>query len=192
MIAHKAHRACRRLADRHYSRQKPGTPQFCRPGYNLVLYGRDDRGGEAVWVWWRPRWDVGRADGLHAIECTLFRNESNHLSSELIRQACACLLCWHPSPTGGVAQHAGASVITSINSAATEKRRGRGRLAGHCFRAAGWVDFEKRSGRADVWLRCPPSSFPPPCHWRPAYTNQLALFQRPGVLSTPNRAAGVA
>lgn len=33
------------IADRHYNRQKPGTPQFVPPGRCLVLLG-----GEALWV----------------------------------------------------------------------------------------------------------------------------------------------
>lgn len=28
-------------------------------------------------------------------------------------------------------------------------------LPGHCFRAAGWEEFEHTKGRADVWLRGP-------------------------------------
>lgn len=35
------------LADRHYSRQKPGTPQFVQPGRCLVLVTEDRT---ALWV----------------------------------------------------------------------------------------------------------------------------------------------
>ena len=35
--AHKFSPSVVRLADRHYSRQTPGSPQCCRPGVNLVL-----------------------------------------------------------------------------------------------------------------------------------------------------------
>lgn len=34
----------RGLADRHYNRQKPGTPQFVPPGRCLVLYAETDTG----------------------------------------------------------------------------------------------------------------------------------------------------
>lgn len=152
-LAHKFHSRCVALADRHYSRQKLGTPQFCRPGYNLTLYARDQRGGEAVFNWWRPRWDVGRKDGLRAIECTIFRNETEWLSSELVVEAAAAVQCWERMEDG-------VALITSVNSVATRRRRSRRHLPGHCFRVAGWVDLEHSVGRADVWLLCPPNALP--------------------------------
>src|SRR5690554_1036882 len=81
---HKGAPALLALADRHYSRQQPGTRQCCRPGVNLVLVLR---GGGAAWVVWRPIPQVGRKDGLEAWEVTLFRNETRHLSSALIEAA---------------------------------------------------------------------------------------------------------
>lgn len=80
VITNKGDQDCRLLADRHYSRQKVGSPQFCRPGRNLVLRAKD---GNAVWV----TWSGIRDDGLDAWECTIFRNESDHRSSDLIREA---------------------------------------------------------------------------------------------------------
>ncbi len=151
---HKGDPRCIALADKHYSRQSPGSPQFCRPGYNLVLYAADARGA-TVFVWWRPRWDVGRKDGLRAIECTIFRNESGYLSSFLIDQAVACLLCWF--------RYDGESIITSVNSEKTRSGRAAGSLPGKCFRAAGWVDLEHRQGKADVWLQLP--VLPAPRRW---------------------------
>lgn len=98
---------CRRLADRHYSRQTPGARMWTRPGYNFVLYTPDGRG--AVFVWWRPKWESGilgteRADGLRAIECTIFRNESGIRSSELIRELRGG--CIHFDRAQGVYRHA--------------------------------------------------------------------------------------
>lgn len=49
LMTHKGDRACRQLADRHYSRQHVGAPMFCRPGRNLVLR---TAAGDAVWVTW--------------------------------------------------------------------------------------------------------------------------------------------
>jgi len=152
IVTHKGDRECRELADAHYSRQTPGSPMFCRPGYNLVLKTRN---GSAVWVWHRPKWESGikgteRKDGLRAIENTLFRNESPILSSELIREACEHLLSWEHAndvdwPDGA---------ITGIKSSATAKRRSKKALPGKCYREAGWIEFEHRkSDRADVWLR---------------------------------------
>ena len=39
-VVHKGTKAAVRTADGHYSRQKPGTPQFTRPGKNIVLLCR--------------------------------------------------------------------------------------------------------------------------------------------------------
>lgn len=66
-----------RLADRHYTRQKPGTSQFTRPGRNLVLLTEEEN---ALWVTWHGI----RDDGWNAWECTMFRNEGYYLSSHLI------------------------------------------------------------------------------------------------------------
>ena len=145
---------CRALADRHYSRQTPGHPMFTRPGYNQVLYFVDEC-GSAVWVWFRPKWESGikgtmRKDGLFAIECTLFRNESAVRSSDLIRAACASLCQWDRAHD--VAWPDGA--ITGIKSSATAQRRSKHSLPGVCYRMAGWQEFEhNKSERADVWLK---------------------------------------
>lgn len=139
---------CRRLADRHYTRQRPGHPMWTRPGYNMVLYTSDEC-GEACFAWWRPKWEDGieRFDGLRALECTLFRNETGWLSSSLIEQAVAAVQCWERYEPGS-------SLITGIGSLQTQRRRSRNNRPGHCFRVAGWEDFEHARGRADVWLMC--------------------------------------
>ena len=148
---------CRELADRHYTRQTPGHPMFCRPGYNQVFHNSDDQ-GEAVWVWWRPKWEdsspfTKRKDGLLAIKNTLFRNESSALSSDLIRSAVDMLPTWNR-----IAAHPD-GLITGIGVEQTASRRGRKNLPGHCFRMAGWEEFEHRSGKAGIWLKHPPVAF---------------------------------
>lgn len=52
MIWHQSYRAdpkARDVADRHYNRQKPGSPQFVPPGRCCVFYAETDS-GRAVWV----------------------------------------------------------------------------------------------------------------------------------------------
>ena len=52
MIWQQSHRGdprARELADRHYNRQKPGTPQFVPPGRCCVLYTETPT-GKAFWV----------------------------------------------------------------------------------------------------------------------------------------------
>jgi len=80
-------RACA-LADRHYSRRKPGSGQFMPPGQTMVLLGE-----QAVFGWWRPHPSSGikAMNGLDGWTCTIFRNEGPHLSSLLILEAEAML-----------------------------------------------------------------------------------------------------
>lgn len=137
MVTHKGDRACRALADRHYSRQKPGTTSWTRNGQNLVLVLPDET---AVWALHRPKpGKANRTDGRDAWECVIFRNESDLLSSRLIRQAvevCRMLAfgyfgCrgeierWGRVPKDGLVTYVDPSKV------ATE-------VPGWCFRCAGW------------------------------------------------------
>jgi hypothetical protein len=163
LLTNKGDQQCRILADRHYSRQTPGHPAFTRPGYNMVLWLEGPK-GQATWVWFRPKWESGikgtmRKDGLFAIECTLFRNESGLLSSDLIIAAESALLTWEramdvPWPDGA---------ITGINCTATQRRRSKHVPPGYCYLMAGWKPFNhNKSNRADEWLRLTMDEFPPP------------------------------
>lgn len=159
----KGDQRCRMLADRHYTRQKIGDRQWTRPGYNQVLYF-SDRVGAAVFVWWRPKYEAGveRRDGMRAIECTIFRNESGALSSDLVIDACAALQSWERFSRD-------LAIITGVDSTATASRRGKNSRPGECFRRAGFVDmplrqaFRKRRGvRCDTWLVLPAGNLPTP------------------------------
>lgn len=111
--------ACRQLADRHYSRQTIGHPQFCRPGRKLVLRTPD---GNAVWVTWKGI----RKDGLDALECTIFRNESEYLSSEMIKEALIATVAeWGALPRDGLITYVNEAKIKSDNP-------------GCCFKIAGF------------------------------------------------------
>lgn len=145
----------RRLADRHYSRQRHGHPMWTRPGWTQILYLRQRNGREAAWCWWRPKWESGipgtvRKDGLRAIECTLFRNQTRFRSSDLVHDAVASVLTWEHArdtdwPDG---------LISGVNSVATATGRSPESAPGYCFLRAGWERFDHPEGRADVWLRC--------------------------------------
>lgn len=153
---HKGDVRARELADRHYTRQTVGHPMFTRPGWNQVLIAEQANGRRAAFVWWRPKWEAGipgtaRKDGMSCIECTLFRNETRFRSSDLIRDAVACLLSWEHAQD--VAWPDG--IITGVSSSATVGGRAPSSPAGMCFIAAGWAPFAHagRRKRADVWLR---------------------------------------
>lgn len=117
------------LADRHYSRRKPGSPQFMPPGETVVLLS--DR---AVWGWWRPHPASGlRAlNGLDGWTCTIFRNEGPRLSSELVLAAEEFLvgLAVTIGPDG-LLTYVWDNRIKSLNP-------------GCCFKKAGW----RRIGRS--------------------------------------------
>lgn len=150
---HKGDVRCRLLADRHYSRQRPGHPMWTRPGYNYVLY-LEHEGKGAVWCWWRPKWEagVGRFDGLQALECTIFRNETSHRSSELVCEAVSALYLPEAEQALSIKEPSQLLLITGVSSPKTAKGRSRNSLPGACFRHAGWAPFEHKKGKADVWL----------------------------------------
>lgn len=143
------------LADRHYTRGSVGHPMWTRPGWNQCLYLEQKNGRSAVFVWWRPKWEAGlpgteRKDKLRCIECTIFRNETRFRSSDLIRDAVACLLSWeHAQDTAWED-----GIITGVNTAKTVSGRAATSEAGKCFREAGFQPFSHpgKNKRADVWL----------------------------------------
>ncbi|TAL44100.1 MAG: hypothetical protein EPN91_05090 [Salinibacterium sp.] len=168
----KADPRCRRLADRHYSRQRPGHPFWTRPGFNFVLYA-EGVSGAAVFCWFRPRWEVGqqRFDRLQAIECTIFRNETELRSSDLIVEALAAVQTWDHAIDTELRD----GFITGINSRATAGRRSKRALPGLCFREAGFVEFPHQARAADVWLRA--ERLPDACRPVREPRGQLSLIE---------------
>ena len=75
---------CLPLADRHYNRQTPGSPQFVPPGRCLVL-----KAPEAVWVTSWPFAEYVKHAWAGAMVNSLFRKEGDGLASDYIRDACA-------------------------------------------------------------------------------------------------------
>lgn len=115
------------LADRHYNRQKPGTPQFVPPGRCLVLLTADR---SALWVTSWPFAEYVKHAWAGAWVNSLFRNEApgEHLSSGLIRQAVAhTRAVWPAVPPLGI--------VSFIDPGKTRRKRDPGR----CYRKAGWV-----------------------------------------------------
>lgn len=134
MLTHKGDRSCRLLADRHYSRQHVGHPMFTRPGRNLVLRTAD---GMATWV----TWSGIRDDGMEAFECTIFRNESEILSSDLIKDAVAATRAeWGTFPKDGLITYVAANKIRSVNP-------------GYCFKQAGWKVIGKSKVKGLILLQ---------------------------------------
>ena len=118
-------RTCLAIYERHYScyRYRDGRKRylFVGPGEKIVLRTAE---GDALFVWRKFKDDSGQT----GINCAIFRNESAHQSSDLIRQADQIADCIWP----------GERHYTYINSS-----RIRSTNPGFCFLVAGW----RRCGR---------------------------------------------
>lgn len=119
------------LADRHYNRRKVGSPQFVPPGRCVVLLTPEEN---ALWTTSWPFAEYVRHAWAGAWVNSLFRNESEHLSSDLITEAVAAsrYLFGDPPPLG---------IVSFVDADKTRRKRDPGR----CYRRAGWrhVGFTK-------------------------------------------------
>jgi hypothetical protein len=124
MLSNRFDRRALPLADRHYNRRKIGSPQFVPPGRCIVLITVN---ADALWVSSWPFSEFTRHQWAGAWVCTLFRNESGNLSSELICEAVAATrqLWGHPPEQG---------MVTFVNPKKIRRKRDPGR----CYRKAGW------------------------------------------------------
>ena len=155
-LSYRADPAARLLADRHYSRQKPGSTQFVPPGRCLVL-----KHAEAIWVtsWPFPEYVKHAWPGLFV--CSIFRNESTILSSTLICEALAVTRWkWPDMPDGGM--------VTFVNAEKVRKKRDPGR----CFLKAGFRRVGTTKGGL-IALQLQAARFPPT---QPPVGGNLALF----------------
>jgi hypothetical protein len=85
-LSDRADREALPIADRHYNRQKIGSPQFVPPGRCLVLLCVS---GAALWVTSWPFAEYVRHAWPGAWINSAFRRESGPVASELIREAIA-------------------------------------------------------------------------------------------------------
>lgn len=100
-MSHRADPAAARLADRHYNRQKIGSPQFAPAGSCAVFLSECAR---AFWVTSAPLAEWVKHDWAGAWICSAFRSEGAGCASELIRQAVAATRSYYgePPPLGMV------------------------------------------------------------------------------------------
>jgi hypothetical protein len=161
---HRSNRADPRalpLADRHYNRQNPGSPQFVPPGSCLVLLDRD---ATALWVTLAPRAEYVRHQWAGAWTCTTFRNEGGGLSSDLIRQAVAATVWKYGTcPPQGF--------ITFIDRDQTRPKRD----PGFCYLMAGWHLLGQTKGGLYA-LGLGADEMPPALAPRPQRPQQPYLF----------------
>lgn len=128
-------RSCLALYREHYSCRNQDASQFVGPGEHIVLRTDD---GDAVFVWRNYIDDT--IPTQEGVECSLFRNESPHLSSKLIRQADE--IADHAWPGERHYTKVSADDIRSTNP-------------GFCFIAAGWRRCGRTKGGLIILERLP-------------------------------------
>ena len=147
---HLSHRADKRalpIADRHYNRQKIGSPKFVPPGRCIVLLTEN---ADALWVTSYPFAEYVKHEWAGAWVCSCFRNESAFLSSDLVTEAVAITRnkFGEPPPLG---------MITFVNPEKVRKKRDFGR----CFIKAGFKVVGKTKGGL-IALQLLPEAMPLP------------------------------
>lgn len=132
------------LADRHYNRQKLGTPQFVPPASCVVLLAGDP--ANALWVSIRQKYVKHSWPGAWC--CSCFRNEGEGVASELIVEALsATRFRWgNPPPQG---------MITFVDPRKVRTKR----TPGHCFIIAGFRPCGE-TPKGLVVLKLEPADFP--------------------------------
>lgn len=161
-LSDRADPACLPLADRHYNRQKPGTPQFVPPGRCVVL-----KATGAVWVTSWPFEEYTKHAWAGAFVNSLFRKECDGEASAFIRDACAATRAtWPNIPARGM--------VSFIDPNEVKARKVRGRLCiAHSYFEAGFVHVGYT--KAGLWvMQLEPSRFPEAQH---ALGTERELFQ---------------
>jgi len=146
MESHRADAEIVHLADRHYNRQKIGAPQFAPPGRCLVL---KTQGRNAFWITSYPFAEYVKHEWAGAWVNSAFRNESEHLSSELIREAVAWSRYKWETPKLGM--------VTFVNADKVRRKRDPGR----CFIRAGFRNVGHTKGGL-IALQILPEDMPKP------------------------------
>ena len=140
------------IADRHYNRQKIGTPQFVPPGRCLVLIR--DRG---LWVTSWPFAEYVKHEWAGAWVNSLFRNEGSDVrASELIVRAVSITRSqWTPPERG---------IVTFVDPTKVRPTMRRGKaIFGYCYLQAGWTHVGFTKGGLWAWQQLP-AAMPEPDH----------------------------
>jgi len=134
------------IADRHYNRQKIGSPQFVPPGRCVVLLTKND---DALWVTSWPFAQYVRHAWAGAWVNSCFRNESESLSSDLIREAVAVTRWYWPDvpPLG---------IVTFVDVSKVRHKRDPGR----CYVRAGFTRLKETTKGGLIVLQMIPSEMP--------------------------------
>lgn len=144
-LSNRADKAALPLADRHYNRQKVGSPQFVPPGRCVVLLTKCER---AVWTTSWPFTQFVRHAWAGAWVNSLFRNEGAGLSSDLIREAVAITRSIWDAPDLGI--------VTFVDQWKVKPKR----TPGYCYLMAGFSRAGQTKGGL-LAFQMLPANMPP-------------------------------
>ena len=150
--SHRADPSARALADRHYNRQKVGSPQFVPPGRCFVLLSNCER---AFWVTSFPFAQYVKHEWAGAWMCSAFRNEGAGVASEMITEAVAATRHYfgEPPPQG---------MVTFIDQRKVRPVKRRRKLVwGLTYMRAGFQHVGFTKGGLMAWQLFP-EDMPPP------------------------------
>jgi hypothetical protein len=165
-MSHRADPFAAALADRHYNRQTPGTPQFAPTG-SCVVFISDC--GRAFWITSNPFAEYVKHAWAGAWVCSAFRSEGAGKASELIRDAVAATRYHYGEPPD-------LGMVTFINRACVRPTMVRGEAVyGWTYRKAGFRECGETKGGL-MALQLMPADMPDAvrAHQRPI--SQLPLF----------------
>lgn len=120
-MSYRADPLARELADRHYNRQKIGSPQFVPPGRCIVLR---TPAADAFWVTSWPFAEFTKHAWAGAWVCSAFRNEGSVLSSTLIKEAIAITRSIWTPPDLGMITFVDRDKVRSANPGACYQKAG--------------------------------------------------------------------
>jgi hypothetical protein len=145
-LSHRGDSEARVFADRHYSRQQIGTPQFVPPGRCLVLVAE-----HAYWVTSWPFAEYVKHRWGGAWICSAFRREGGPMrASDMIVAAVAATRAYFGEPPS-------LGMVTFVDASKVRRKRDPGR----CFIRAGFTVIGETEGGL-VSLQLLPSMMPAP------------------------------
>lgn len=165
-VSHRADPAAARLADRHYNRQKVGSPQFAPTG-SCAVFLTDC--GRAFWITSAPLAEWVKHAWAGAWICSAFRSEGAGRASELIGQAVAATRAHYgdPPPLG---------MVTFIDRRKVRPTMVRGEPTwGWTYRKAGFVYAGETKGGLMV-MQMHPLDMPHPLAARDRTMHGTPLF----------------
>lgn len=165
-LSHRADIAARLIADRHYNRQKIGTPQFVPPGRCMVLLTPCVK---AFWVTSWPFAEYVKHAWPGAWMCSAFRSEGAGRAQDLIRDAVSATRDFFGEPPE-------LGMVTFIDRSKVEPTKVHGeRTWGWAWKQAGFREVGETKGGL-LALQLLPADMPPPKVALPMSTNGLGLF----------------